>query len=45
MRLGADGGHNDPLRNLTPHSKRGVENYYGENRILAIETAPPSYVY
>ncbi len=44
VRYGADGGI-IPLRNLTPHSKQGVDNYYGENRNLATETTLPSYAY
>ena len=44
VRYGADGGFN-LLRNLAPHSKQGVENYYGENHILATETTLPSYSY
>ena len=44
MRYGADGGL-DPLRNLASRSKQGVDNYYGENRILATETTLPFYTY
>ena len=44
MKNGADGGL-DPLRNLASRSKQGMDNHYGENRILAIETTPPCYVY
>jgi len=33
------------LRNLTSLSKQGVDNYYGENRILATETALPFYAH
>jgi len=44
VRYGADGGL-DPLRNFTPLSKQGVDNYYGENRILATETTLPFYAY
>ena len=44
VRYGADGGY-ILLRNLAPLSKQGVENYYGENRILATETVLPSYRY
>ena len=42
MKAWADGGL-DPLRNLASPSKQGVDNYYGENRILATETTLPSY--
>ena len=35
----------DQLRNLTSHFKQGVDNYYGENRILATETTLPFYTY
>ena len=44
MEFGAD-GRLDLLRNLAPHSKQGVENYYGENRNLATETTLPSYTH
>ena len=44
VRYGADGGFNQ-LRNLAPFSKQGVDNYYGENRILATETTLPFYAY
>ena len=44
MIYGAD-GELDSLRNLTSLSKQGVDNYYGENRILATETALPFYVH
>ena len=35
----------DSLRNLASLSKQGVDNYYGENRILATETTLPLYEY
>ncbi len=44
MKYGVD-GELDSLRNLASHSKQGVENYYGENRILATETALPFYIH
>ena len=41
MKHGADGDL-ESLRNLASFSKQGVENYHGENRAFATETAPPS---
>jgi len=44
VRCETDGKH-DLLRNLASRSKQGVDNYYGENCILATETTLPFYIH